>query len=75
MTKTASFTQAQITRAIKAARNAGMASPAVELDPQGRMVIFDRPLANTQANGQPLPASDSSVPQRTPLEVWKSLRS
>jgi len=40
MTAPAKFTQSDITRAIKGAKAAGVAAPKVEIDPNGKIVIY-----------------------------------
>jgi hypothetical protein len=45
MTRRATFTQAELTRAIKGAKAAGMAVTRCEISPDGRIVLLDAPEA------------------------------
>lgn len=63
MTKTPSITKAQITRAILGAKDAGFLSPVLEIQPGGRLLICEHPLAGS------LPAvAQAGGP--TPLQQW-----
>lgn len=59
--RSATVTQAQITRAVKAVQAAGLVVAKVEVDADGKVVV-------TSA------ASGPSAPEPTPLEKWRAER-